>query len=662
MPKKSSDTGQSLIEGKIIDFIDGATRTDNETEHIRQDFERTLLEEYRYTREDIGVDIRIKVHDGSRLVNKKLSLVVYQSSQNGKDQDSIYIVAHIAKPKAQPTDGDGGVKDLEKSMHECSGAEFGYWTNGTESIYIQKKKSKFDAQTFPVNDFPRKGEDASSIFKVDRSRLRVATGNNLLAAFKRCHDYIHANQGGSKEQIFWEFLKLLFAKIEDEQQENGSPRFAIRNADERNTKHGQQEVKDRLESLFKNVKNKQEYKGLFDDTAEGIRFNPDVVAYIVAQLEKYDFLHSSVDVKGMAYETIVGPTLEGVKGEFFTPRNVVKMTVKMLDPQPGDRVLDPACGTGGFIVVAFNYIAEKIKQEERKGWKKLEKPTPTEEKRLFDKVHEVGKKVFGLDFNTNLVRTAQMNMIMNNDGRGGLYSVNSLWRPSSWPKIVQHNIELGSIDIVMTNPPFGTKIKVEGQDILQQYDLAHAWTKKNDKWVMEGNLRTGVPPEILFIERCVQFLKPGKGKMGIVLPDGVLGNPDNEYIRYWILSNCQVLASIDLPVETFLPRTGTQTSVLILRRKSEQEKLGESLSGETADYPIFMAMAKNVGKDRRGNTIYARDSEGHEIIRRDLYEHSANSTVLDFSPIVETTGRIVDDDLPEVAVLFSRFRKDKLKI
>ncbi|GAH64590.1 unnamed protein product, partial [marine sediment metagenome] len=106
-----------------------------------------------------------------------------------------------------------------------------------------------------------------------------------------------------------------------------------------------------------------------------------------------------------------------------------------------------------------------------------------------------------------------------------------------------------------------------------QYDLAHAWVKEGEKWVMQGNLKSGVPPEILFIECCFHFLKPGTGKMGIVLPDGILGNPDLEHVRYWILANCQVLASIDLPVEMFLPRTGTQTSMLFLRRKSDQEKL-----------------------------------------------------------------------------------------
>jgi len=191
---------------------------------------------------------------------------------------------------------------------------------------------------------------------------------------------------------------------------------------------------------------------------------------------------------------------------------------------------------------------------------------------------------------------------------------------------------------------------VEGQDILEQYDLAHTWTKQGDRWIMEGTLRIAMPPEVLFIERCVQFLKPRSGKLGIVVPDGILGNPDYEYIRYWILANCQLLASVDLPVETFLPRTGTQTSVLILRRKSEQEKLAASLSEHREDYKILMATA--VGKDRRGNIVYKRDREGRELVECDLYPQFRDSTVLDFLPTVELSGRIVDDDLPSIARLF----------
>lgn len=658
MPKKAS---AEIPDGKILDFIDGKLRKDSETEQIRQNFERTLVEEYLYSREEIVIDAAIKVQEGTRWLVKKASLVVFRNGGLPKTSDEIFIIIHIAKPATQPTDSKAGTDDLEKLLLACPNAQFACWTNGIENIYFQKTKRKFETDIVPVNDFPRKGEDASSIFVTDRSRLRVATGNNLLYAFKRCHDFIHANQGGSKEQIFWEFLKLLFAKIEDEQHD-GRPRFAIRNADERNTSTGQREVKDRIETLFRDVKARKEYKGLFEDVTEGVRFNPNVIAYVVAQLEKYDFLHSSVDVKGLAYETIVGPTLEGTRGEFFTPRNVVKMTVKMLDPKPGDRVYDPACGTGGFIVVAFNYIAEQLSQTERKSWVNPERPTRAEEQQLNAKIHQAGKSIFGTDFNANLVKTAQMNMVMNNDGRGGLYKVNPLCKPSHWENHdARHEIELASMDIVMTNPPFGTKIKVEGQEILEQYDLAHIWRKQSNKWVMEGALRAAMSPEILFIERCVQFLKTGTGKVGMVVPDGVLGNPDNEYIRYWILANCQVLASVDLPVETFLPRTGTQTSILILRRKSEQEKLAESLSGEVADYPIFMAMAKSVGKDRRGNIIYLRDKDGREVIRRDLYDTFKNASVLDFSPLVDTNGRIVDDQLPKIAHLFREFQNSQLR-
>jgi type I restriction enzyme M protein len=642
----------AIREGKIIDFIDGKTRPDGELEQVRQNFERTLIEEYGFDKTDVGVDVRIKVQDGSRTVPRRLSLAVFRPGTTKQVQDDVEILIQIAKPAVQPTDSRNGAGEVEKLLIACPTAQFGCWTNGVETIYFQKRKGKFDTDVLPVNDFPRKGEGPSSIFTTDRSRLRVATGTNLLNAFKRCHDFIHANQGGSKEQIFWEFLKILFAKIEDEQNE-GRPRFAIRNSDERNTKSGQKEVKDRTEQLFREVCERKEFRPLFADTKQGILFNPDVVTFVVAQLEKYDFLHSSVDVKGVAYETIVGPTLEGARGEFFTPRNVVKMTVKMLDPAPGQRILDPACGTGGFLVVAFNYISEKLRQKARKTWGKPDRPTSLEEKALNAEIHKASKSILGLDFNSNLVKTAQMNMVMNNDGRGGLFALNSLWKPAHWPvKEAQDLIELGTMDLVMANPPFGTKIKVEGEEVLEQYDLAHGWTKHGDKWAMESTLRPAMPPEVLFIERCVQFLKPGTGKLGIVLPDGILGNPDYEYVRYWILANCQVLASVDLPVETFLPRTGTQTSVLLLRRKAEQEKLAQSLSGHGEDYRVFMAIANTVGKDRRGKTIYKRDGTGRELVNRDLYPRFRDSTVLDFLPMVDPSGRINDDDLPTVAQLY----------
>ncbi len=638
-------------EGKIIDFIDGKPRLDNELEQVRQNFERTLIEEYRFDKSDVAADFRIRIPDGSRSVSRTLPLAVFRAGAKAQDQDSLHILIYIAKPGVQPTDDKGGAGELEKALVACTSAEFACWTNGVETIYFQKKKAKFDTDILPVNDFPRKGEDASSIFTTDRSRLRVATGTNLLNAFKRCHDFIHANQGGSKEQIFWEFLKILFAKIEDEQHD-GRPRFAIRNSDERNASPGQKEVKDRVEQLFREVCARKEFRPLFTDTTQGILFNDAVVTFIVAQLEKYDFIHSSVDVKGVAYETIVGPTLEGAKGEFFTPRNVVKMVVKMLDPGPGKRIFDPACGTGGFLVVAFNYVSEKLRQTASRTWKAKEKPTLQEERALFAEIHETSKFIFGADFNANLVKTAQMNMVMNNDGRGGLFALNALWKPTHWAsKEAQDILELGTMDFVMANPPFGTSIKVEGEEVLEQYDVAHSWESSDKRWTMTGKLKTAMPPEVLFIERCIQFLKPGTGRLGMVVPNGLLGTPENEYLRAWILSQCEIIASIQLPVETFLPRTGTQTSVLILRRLSEQEKLARSF-GKPSDYNIFMCSSRSIGKNRRGALVYIRDDRGVEINKRDAYIPAAQQTLLNCSPTVESTGKVLDDDLWACASLF----------
>ncbi|MDD3744482.1 MAG: N-6 DNA methylase [Lentimicrobiaceae bacterium] len=650
------ETQAVIPDGKISDYITGQWVKESEQEKVRQNFERTLTEEYNYNKEDIRIDIKIKVWDGSKQRTKKVPLAVMKAVT-----EEPYILILVVNPKTEPAAKKNGTDELEQWLVDVKSAEFGCWTNGIETLYFQKKKEKLETDVFPVNDFPRKGEDASSIYTTDRRRLRVATGNNLLYAFKRCHDYIHANQGGSKEQIFWEFLKILFAKIEDETQ-NGRPKFAIRNAEERNESSGRKGVKDRIETLFREVKQRREYAGLFDDQAPGILFNPETVSYIVSQLEKYDFIHSSVDVKGVAYETIVGPTLEGTKGEFFTPRNVVKMTVKMLDPEPGARIYDPACGTGGFIVIAFNYISEKLRQKHKATWANPNKPSEAEEKALFEEIHEAGKNIFGTDFNSNLVKAAQMNMIMNNDGRGGLFAVNSLKPVNQWPKAVQEKIQLSSMDYVMANPPFGAKIKIDSAEILERYDLAHAWSKtSDDKWQMETNLKNAMEPEVLFVERCVSFLKPGTGQLGIVLPDSILSNPGYAYVRYWILQNCQVLASVDLPVETFLPRTGTQTSVLILRRKSENEKLMESMSGEMAPYKTFMANVKKVGKDRRGNFIYKKDERGREIVKRSLYKPFVESTILDFLPTVETTGRIVDDELPGVAKNYLEIKKSLQK-
>ena len=408
-----------------------------------------------------------------------------------------------------------------------------------------------------------------------------------------------------------------------------------------------------------------------------------LLAYVVAQLADYDFLKSSVDVKGEAYEAIVGKNLEGTRGEFFTPRNAVKMGIRMLDPEPGMKCIDPACGTGGFIVMILNYISAKISRRMEEDGK------DPRGKHVLDFNHELklaSQKIFGLDINPSLVRTARMNMVMNNDGQGGITHVHSLDRPEKWEfaegdmnvyqengkfkktnvtKFFQAELQEGTFDIVATNPPFGAKIKIDSEPILSQFELARRWKYDEDRelWTATPQLATGVAPEILFLERCVKLLRPGTGKACIVVPDGLLSNPDDEYIRVWLMKHCQILALVDMPVELFLPKVGMQTHLIFIRRKSTEEMNQESLSRDLADYPIFMAIAKSVGKDRRDNKTFKRDGDGRildgfrDTDGQDLHKVFLQSTVLDFLPEVDQYGRMIDDDLPFISKAYHEFRE-----
>jgi type I restriction enzyme M protein len=483
----------------------------------------------------------------------------------------------------------------------------------------------------------------------------------------------------------------VFAKIQDERNlqkahadgKDAERLFRIASLEERNDETKAEQVKARLDNLYHQVRS--QYPELFGAVIDTIDLPAPILAYVVAQLAEYDFLNSSVDVKGEAYEAIVGKNLQGTRGEFFTPRNAVKMGIRMLDPEPGMKCIDLACGTGGFIVVILNYISEKIKAAmKREGLDPVGKDVEQYNYRL----RMVAQNVFGLDINPNLVRVARMNMLMNNDGQGGITHLDSLGAPEKWrfsAGVIKHwqangkwkdrqieeffkdELQFGTFDIVATNPPFGTKIKIESEAVLSQYELARKWTYDETRhiWTSTPILQTGVAPEILFLERSVNLLKPGTGKLCIVLPDGLLGNPDDEYIRYWLLKHCEVLALVDMPVELFLPKVGMQTHLVFLRRKSTEEMNEESLSGKPKDYPIFMAIAKKVGKDRRGNHIHKRDKDGRVLDHfrhfegHDLYEVYRHSTVLQFEPEVDEHGRMIDDDLPFIAKAYHEFLAQK---
>lgn len=474
--------------------------------------------------------------------------------------------------------------------------------------------------------------------------------------------------GFKNNLLFFELLKVIFCKIEDERNIPYPLEFYT-TSKERSNPDGQLTVQKRIGKIFEKVKKR--HGKIFEGNDE-IKLSPRSLSYIVAELQQYSLLNTNIDIKGKAYEEIVGANLRGDRGEFFTPRNVMKMTVEMINPDVNEKVLDSSCGTGGFITTAMSHAISKLEKEfsdeigiTKNNWDDVTK------RAFLDKISEMAStNYYGFDINPDLVKATKMNMVMNNDGSGNVLQCNSLLPPHEWTddfktrladalKIkktdIRNHYSIGFFDVIVTNPPFGAKIPIKDEAILGQFDLAHIWNqdKKTKQWIMTDRLQSSVPPEILFIERCTQLLVPG-GRMGIVLPDNILGSPGLGYVREWIIQNHRIVASIDLHADTFQPRNGTQTSVLILQKKTEAQKKKEEVEGSVADYKIFMAMVEKIGHDKRGNTIFKRDKDGNELLVSDTNEDNTatgSSTTL--------KKRVEDDQTVDVPAIFEKWKKQE---
>ncbi len=641
----------SVPEGKRIDFLTGRQVNDTPEEYVRQNLERALVRQYGYSKEQCAPEARIRV--GSSW--KRVDVAVWPADQE-HTQENVYILVECKKQGTSPTARVDGVDQLKSYMAACLNARFGLWTNGDDRFCFARRATAKGMYSFEeIVEIPAEGQTEEEAQRPRRKDLVPATADNLLFAFRRCHNYISAYEGMQKPEAFWELLKIIFCKIEDERSPLLS--FYVLPAELENATTAAP-AKARMAKLFRDkVVNK--YPTIFrtPDT-QAIDLKAMTIAYLVSQLQKFSLLATNVDVKGKAYEEVVGSNLRGDRGEFFTPRNACQMAVQMIDPRPGERILDPACGTGGFLITAMNHALTLLDADERSQWSDPAVGTEPERQELWRKRSEYLQEcIAGLDLNPSLVRAAKMNMVMNNDGSGNLEQANSLANPHTWSQEARKVAMLGEFDIVFTNPPFGVNIIIDDTEILSQFDLAAVWNFKDSTWEKRldkgGNvaLQSSQPPEILFIERCVQFLKPGTGRMAMVVPNGILNNPAYAYIRQWIMANTQVLAVIDMARDLFQPRNDTQTSMVLMRRLSPQEQ--ELASSGRMSYECFMAVTERIGHDKRGKTIYRRNEKGEDILVE--HEEYADASVLEsptHMPSITVLDRLIDDELPEAAAAY----------
>jgi type I restriction enzyme M protein len=639
-----------IQQGKVLDFIDGITqRNDTPEEYVRQEIAKSLVREYRYEKTYIEVEFTIRV--GSR--KPRADLVIFPPATDHK-QESALIIVECKSAKVKSEDKKDGVGQLQSYMAACPNVTYGMWTNGVERFCYRRIVKGGQVVIEDVPDIPEFGKDEEGEDRPRFDQLKPATSDALLFGFRRCHNYIAGNQGLQKPQAFWELLKLIFCKIHDERHNDEVEFYAA--ANERHGINGPLKVQKRIEALFTQVKD--DYPTIFK-TSEVIDLKPGVLAYLVSQLQMYSLLESDIDVKGRAYEEIVGSNLRGDRGEFFTPRNICRMAVAMLDPNEKELILDPACGTGGFLITAMNQVIEKIRAAELAKWGNNITRAEEAIKARIKKFAE--QFIVGMDFNPELVKASKMNMVMNNDGAGSLFQANSLEAPQTWePDLVARKL-MGRVDILFTNPPFGSKIPVDSPSILEKHDLGFIWNydKASDRWIKSENVQKSQPPEILFIERCVNLLKPGTGRLAIVLPDGILGSPGLGYVRQWILKHTIVLASIDLHPDTFQPDVSIQTSILVLQRKPAGLIAVEEAAGTINDYSVFMAVANHVGHDKRGNKTYVRDPKGNEVIEEteELVKEWDNGTPTYQKQI--TRKKVADDNTPQIAQEFRRWLSEQ---
>ena len=594
-------------------------------ELIRQLYTARLLNKYRYSQERIRFEH--PVNFGRE--KKRADIVILEKNR----PDTPYIIVEVKKPKFK----DG--KDQLHSYCNATGASIGVWTNGQQiSHYNRKDPNYFE----DITDIPNANETLANILKERFTLKTLILKDKLITEHRTLKDVILeleedvlANAG---VDVFEEVFKLIFTKLYDEfksqgdqklitdrQRQQGKPLAEISDDDLRvmefrNTGQTPSELKEKIQRLFNDAIN--QWDGVFPEHSV-FELSDSHLAVCVSSLQDVKLFNSNLQVVDEAFEYLASKSAKSDKGQYFTPRHVIDMCVKMINPKPGEKMIDTASGSCGFPVHTFFKL---------KGSLFTNSPNSDGNK-------EHALNVFGIDFDEKTVRVARTLNLIAGDGETNVLHLNTLdyerWgdtteKNNRWIltygrgfkrfkklRVVENENKEFNFDILMANPPFAGDIKESR--IIHQYELG---LKPNRK------ARAKVGRDILFIERNLDFLKPG-GRMAIVLPQGRFNNTSDMHIREFIEERARILAVVGLDTNTFKPHTSTKTSVLFLQKWNDDLSKGP-LCRKEDDYSIFFAVSEKSGKDNSGDYVYLKgsdgqyklDKEGHWIVEHDLHNHN----------------------------------------
>lgn len=573
-------------------------------EIVRQLWVHKLIKEYGYPAERIAVEVSVDF--GREVREKAADIVVYQ-----EDKETAWIILEIKSP-----DSKDGLEQV-KSYLNAQGGPMGVLSDGKTSVILYRPYPHQFENT--LRDIPRVDQTIQDVFESRLALGDLETNFDLVKKIKVLEELVLA---GSGVDSFNEIFKLIYAKIYDEKyatDRNGELLFR--------QSSNPQITFDTISKLFESAKN--EWPGMFLP-GETLQLSPSHLSVCIGELENIRLLDANLEIIDQAFEYLLPSIAKGERGQYFTPRHVIDMAIKMLNPQSDEYIIDPASGSGGFLIHAMHWVWDH-------GLSEASRETKT---------HFAATHIYGIDFADTAVKISRALMLIAGDGKSHIFRLNSLspreWEGEEQEKLKarsellqrlyvsndyakdtenQRHFQYFNFDMLLTNPPFAGEIKE--RTLLNEYQLA-----KNDA----GRLRNKMERHILFIERALNLIKPG-GRMAIVLPQGVLNNTNMQYIRQFLFDRVRILAVVGLGVNTFKPHTGTKTSVLFLQKLKESEK-------PLDDYPIFMAVSKKSGKDNGGDYIYKKDAEGNMIV-----DHKGH--------------KAVDHDLDIIAESFIKFAKEQ---
>jgi len=591
-----------LRRGKDILLLNEEKNLSKPEEIIRQLWIHKLIKYYNYP---LGrIDLEKDVKFGREVHAKAADIVVYQ-----KDKITPLIIIEVKNPSEKK-----GLDQL-KTYISSEGAPIGVWSNGIEKVVLYRPYPR-EFQT--LRDMPRIDQTIEDILEEKLTLADLKISYDLVKILKILEELVLAGAGVDS---FTEIFKLIYAKLYDEKEAKKRKDGEILFRQSKDI----QITFDAINRLFQSAV--KEWPGIFSQY-DKIELAPGHLSICVSEFEKIKLLDSDLAVIDAAFEYLLPDVAKGSRGQYFTPRHVIDMAVKILNPKDGEYVVDPACGSGGFLIHAMQYVWNNDLSRADKS----------------AKIDYAKKYIYGIDFDDKPTKIARAMMLIAGDGKSHILKLNSLnpkeWQGDESEKLHaraelqerlakfddydknsdnKNNFRYFDFDALLTNPPFAGEI--HETSLLKDYNLA-----KNDK----GKMRNKMERHILFIERALDMIRPG-GRMAIVLPQGVLNNTNMEYVRDYLFDKARILAVVGLHGNTFKPHTGTKTSILFLQ-KWEKESL--------KDYPIFMAVSKKGGKDNSGDYVYKKDKNGDIL----------------YSP---QGKKYLDHDLDEIVEEFIKFTKEQ---